>query len=85
MLSDGSAVVSWLQASAGGHGSLVLRRVTRDGTLGPTLPIANGAPARSVPQMALAGDELVLVWTEAQDETKRIVSARVPIDSVPSN
>ena len=85
MLSDGSAVVSWLQASAGGHGSLVLRRVTRDGTLGPTLPIANGAPARSVPQMALAGDELVLVWTEAQDETKRIVSARVPIESVPSN
>jgi hypothetical protein len=35
--------------------------------------------------MALAGDDLVLVWTEAQDKTKRIVSARVPIESVPSN
>ena len=82
MLADGSAVVSWLQADSGGRGSLVLRRATSDGSMGPVLPIANGAPARSVPQMAIAGDDLVLVWSEALDETRRITSARIPVDSV---
>ncbi len=82
MLADGSAVVSWLQADSGGRGSLVLRRATSDGSMGPVLPIANGAPARSVPQMAIAGDDLVLVWTEALEETRRITSARIPVDSV---
>jgi hypothetical protein len=83
MLEDGSAVVSWLQADTGGRGSLVLRRVTARGETGATMLIATGAPARSVPQLAVAGSDLVLVWTEAQDDAKRIASTRIPIDSVP--
>ena len=47
------------------------------------LTVATGAPARSVPQMAVAGDDLVMVWTEARDDVKRVASARVPVDSVP--
>lgn len=82
MLEDGSAVVSWLQAAAGGRGKLVLRRVTPGGETGPVFDVASDAPARSVPQMAIAGDDLVLVWTEARDDVKRIVSARIPIASV---
>ena len=82
MLDDGSAVASWLQADAGGRGSLVLRRVTPDGDVGSPVPVAQGAPGRSVPQMAIKGDDLVLVWTEAHEERKSIVSARIPIDSV---
>ena len=84
MLDDGSAVVSWLQASAAGRGSLVIRRVTSEGATGPVLTVANSAPARSVPQLAIAGDDLVLVWTEAKGEAKRLRSARIPIGSVPS-
>jgi hypothetical protein len=83
MLEDGSAVVSWLQAETGGRGSLVLRRVAADGRLGAIMPIASGAPARSVPQLAVAGSDLVLVWTEAQEDTRQIASARIPINSVP--
>lgn len=83
LLEDGSAVVSWLQADTGGYGNLVLRRVTPDGNMGPVVPVASNAPARSVPQLALAGSDLVLVWAEARDDAKRIVSARIPIDSVP--
>ena len=83
LLEDGSAVVSWLQADEGGYGNLVLRRVTPDGNMGPVVPVASNAPARSVPQLALAGSDLVLVWAEARDDAKRIVSARIPIDSVP--
>ncbi len=81
-LEDGSAVVSWLQASAAGLGNLVIRRVSPAGTTGPVLTVANGAPARSVPQMAISGDDLVLVWTEAHGEVKRVASARIPVDSV---
>ena len=82
MLNDESAVVSWLQADAGGRGNLVLRRVTPDGDMGPPVPVAKGAPGRSVPQMAIKGEQLVLVWTEAQEDRKSIVSARIPIDSI---
>ena len=83
MLADGSAVVSWLQADAGGLGNLAVRRVTPQGKMGPVVPIASGAPGRSVPQMAIAGDDLVLVWTEVQEDAKTIASARIPIDAVP--
>mgnify|MGYP001815136879 FL=1 len=85
MLDDGSAAVSWLQASAGGRGDLVVRRVTPEGTMGPVLSIASDAPARSVPQMAIAGDDLVLVWTEAKDEAKRVRSARIPLEAIAAN
>jgi hypothetical protein len=85
MPADGSAVVSWLQADTGGRGNLLLRRVKPDGDMGPVTPIADSAPARSVPQMAIAGDYLVLVWTGAKDDTKRVTSARIPIDAVPLN
>ena len=84
MLEDASAVVSWLQAAAGGRGKLVLRRVTSGGQMGPEFDVVSNAAARSVPQMAIAGDDLVLVWTEARDDGKRIASARIPIGSVPA-
>ena len=82
LLEDGSAVVSWLQAAASGRGNLVLRRVMPQGGMGPMVPVASGAPARSVPQMAVAGDDLVLVWTEATVDAKRIASGRIPIESI---
>jgi hypothetical protein len=85
LLADGSAVASWLQAGAGGRGTLVLRRVMPGGRMGSVVSVASDAPARSVPQMGIAGDDLVLVWTEAIQDTKRIASARIPIDSVPIN
>ena len=85
LLDDGSAVVSWLQAEADGRGNLVVRRVTPHGELGPVVPVASGAPARSVPQMGVTGDELVLVWTEARDDAKRIASALVPPPPLPAD
>ena len=82
LLGDGSAVVSWLQADANGRGKLVLRRVTPLGDMGPVLRVASDVPARSVPQMAIAGDKLVLVWTDASDDARRILSTRLLIASV---
>ncbi len=85
LLDDGSAVVSWLQADGNGLGNLVLRRVTPQGDTGPVVPVAGGAPARSVPQMGIAGGDLVLVWTEAREYTKQIMSARIPVASMAPN
>ncbi len=82
LLGDGSAVVSWLQADAGGSSTLVVRRVTPGGIMGALVTVASGVPARSVPQMAVAGDDLVLVWTDSRADPKRIASARIPIDSI---
>jgi hypothetical protein len=77
MLQDGSAVVSWLQANPGGLADLVIRRVSADRQIGAVRTIASDVPARSVPQMALAGSDLVFVWTEATDGDTRIASARM--------
>jgi hypothetical protein len=53
--------------------------------MGSPVTVAKGAPARSVPQMAIVGDYLVLVWTEAQDDGKRIVSGRISVDAISLN
>ena len=83
LLDDGSAVMTWLQGDTGGRGRLVLRRVKPDGTMGRVVPVATNVPARSVPQLAVSGADLVLVWTAARDDAPRLMSARLPIDSVP--
>jgi len=84
LLRDGSAVVSWLQSSSGGHGDLVARRVMADGDSGSTRRIASNVPARSVPQMALSGSDLVFVWTGSGDTPSHIQSARLAATSLPS-
>ena len=82
LLPDGSAVVSWLQSSSSGRGDLVARRVTADGELGAIRQIASNVPARSVPQLALAVEDIVLVWIEMSGEITRIASARVGVDGL---
>jgi len=82
MLSDNSVVVSWLQSSGGGHASLMVRVISRSGEPGPARTISTNLPARSAPQMAVSGGNLVFVWTEKQDESTRFGSSRVAVESV---
>lgn len=84
LLPDGSAVVSWLQSSSSGRGNLVARRVMADGDLGAIRQIASNVPARSVPQLALSGGDLIFVWTESTDISSRIRSSRLPANSLPA-
>lgn len=83
LLPDGSAVVSWLQSGKSGVGDLLARRVTSDGRIGATHKVASNVPARSVPQMALLGNDIVLAWTESSDKSSRIHSTRLPTESFP--
>jgi len=85
LLPDGDLAVSWLRSS-GEHGAeLCLRRVAASGTLGPVrvLEQATAVSPFSVPQLALAGDELIVAWTRQDDEDHTSVqSAVVPVGSL---
>ena len=65
MLPDGSALVCWLSGNAEG-GSINVRRVQANGTLGPPTAIAKTDISRSsgFPRMALLGNEVHFAWTE---------------------
>jgi hypothetical protein len=65
MLPDGSALVCWLSGTAE-SGSIKVRRVRADGSLGPPAVIAKTDISRSsgFPRMARIGDEVHFAWTE---------------------
>ena len=65
VLPDGSALVCWLSGDAEG-GSINVRRVQANGTLGPPTVIAKTDISRSsgFPRMALLGNEVHFAWTE---------------------
>lgn len=66
LLKDGSAVVSWLEHDDG-QARVVLRRVRPSGAL-ESINVATLSPARSsgFPRMVRFGNEIVVVWTEAE-------------------
>jgi len=65
MLPDGSALVCWLAGTAAG-GEIKVRRITRDGSVGPPSVIAQTDISRAsgFPRMARLGDEVHFAWTE---------------------
>jgi hypothetical protein len=76
-LGKGTVAVSWLQSGAESSNDVMARKFATDGTAGPVHTVATGAGAFSVPQIALAGDDLVFVWTETEKFENSVHSARV--------
>jgi hypothetical protein len=66
VLTDGSALVSWLERTAKG-GTLKVRRIRPDGSRYPPITVAESSVARSTgfPQMARAGTEIIFAWTDS--------------------
>lgn len=81
LLPSGDMVISWLSTAEGGSANLHLRRVTPSGETGPAKIIAEatGVAAFSVPQVALVGEDLLLVWTDASGEDSLVKTALVPL------
>ena len=75
MLSDGSAIVCWLEKAAG-SGSVRIRRVYPDGKTDDSIAVAPNGTARSngFPQIALTGKTLVFAWTAS-----RVMTAEMPL------
>lgn len=79
----GDALVSWIAMDAG-QGRIALRRVSPQGRLGPAVPVATARPG-SFPRMVLAGDRLVLAWTEDGEVSKiRVAVAPTPPPPTPA-
>jgi hypothetical protein len=62
---DGTALVTWWRAAAGGGTDLALRAVRPDGSLGEVEVIAHSDATQpvDVPQVVAAGDDLLVAWT----------------------
>jgi hypothetical protein len=75
LLDDGSALVSWLEASPAGS-SLHVRRVHADGRRNAAVTVlpAGTAIAQGFPQMARTGESLVFAWT-----AERVRTAVMPV------
>lgn len=65
MLTDGSALVSWLERT-GKSGEVKVRRIRPDGSRDEAMTVAESNAARSsgFPQMARAGNEIIFAWTD---------------------
>jgi hypothetical protein len=81
LLADGSAVVSWLRATANGEAEVCLRRVTPNGAAGPVHVVANTGANRAsgFPQLLRAGDELILAWTDTSGAHSQVNAAHINV------
>jgi hypothetical protein len=75
---DGSAVVGWVE-SATQTPQFQIRRVQPNGTRSAAVTVANQSGTR-YPRMALVRDEVVLAWTESEQESSRVKTARARVD-----
>ena len=67
---DGTAIVTWWRAAAGGGTDLQLRTVGVDGSLSAPRVIAHSGTTQpvDVPQVIAAGDDLLVAWTSLDDD-----------------
>lgn len=77
LLEDQSALVTWVEQVAAGA-EIRARRVKRDGTIEPSMKIADSSAARAAgfPRIARSGDEIWFTWTEQSETGKKIHVAR---------
>lgn len=79
LLPDGSALVCWMSGTVE-NGAIRVRRIRRDGSLGPSSVVAETDISRSsgFPRMARLGDEVFFAWTEFGKPSKiRMATANV--------
>lgn len=79
----GDALVAWI-ASRREEGTLLVRRVSPGGSHGSEVTLASVRAGRDAgfPEIAIAGDELVAMWTEP-GSMSRVRAARVRLADVP--
>lgn len=82
MLPDGDLVVGWHGSAGEGRAKMMLRRISASGAASEPYLLHEAANvfAFSVPQLALRGDELVVVWTTSANKAYGIASALVPLE-----
>jgi hypothetical protein len=74
-----SYVVSWMESDKDGTHAINLRAQTFNGQMGRVRTVGRTSVARTVPQMVLVGDKLILAWTDEMNDLSKVVSVKVPI------
>ena len=84
LLKDGGAVVSWVEF-ANEQSQFKIRRLGTDGSRSAGVQVAGTAEARvgGVPRIAIAGDEILLAWTETAGGASRVRTARATLPGAP--
>jgi hypothetical protein len=84
MLPDQQIAVSWLRNSASASPEVCVRLVSMNGKLGPVRVVSqtDHVSAFSVPQLVRKGDDLIVAWTNRVGDSNRVMSARVPIETL---
>jgi len=82
LLANGDLVVSWQQGTGGGKAALMLRRVSSAGEMSAPYRLQEAVDifSFSVPQLALAGNEVVVVWTTSVNNVYGVHGAVLPLD-----
>ena len=80
-LGKSAVAVSWLQSGADGSHDVAVRKIEA-GAAGSVHIVAQNAGSFSVPQIALAGEDLIFVWTETEEFENSVHSARVAANTL---
>jgi hypothetical protein len=83
LLSDGSALVSWVERTGNGGAEVRLRRVSADGDLleGLSATASFSERAGGFPRLAQAGDgAIILAWTDGEGLRPRVRVTRIELE-----
>ena len=83
-LSDGQALVSWLERTGGDGAEVKMRKVSSAGEMSEsvTLTVTTGSRATGFPQLVQGpGESLLMAWTDASEESQRVRVGRVEIEN----
>jgi hypothetical protein len=78
-LDDQTVAISWLESGKRDFDNVQLRSLTASGELGPRQTVGRTALSRVVPQIALAGDDVLLAWSDDFNGEWRTSSVLVPV------
>jgi hypothetical protein len=77
LMKDGSAIVGWVESSTQ-MSKFEIRRVQSNGTRSTAVAVANVSGTR-YPRLVLAHGEVVMAWTESENESSRVKTARASL------
>ena len=83
VLRDGGALVTWIERTGGDTAEVRLRRVQRNGRVGPSTTIAASSASRAsgFPRMAISGEHVMFAWT-APTRPTTVRVARLSLASI---
>ena len=78
ILDSRHVAVSWVQRSASGDNAVMIRSVDVAGVASPPVHVGDTRQLRVFPQIAVSGDQVIVVWTNEADSQQVMRAAIAP-------